>query len=630
MLPDLWRMPYFGLDTESTGLNYPINYAFCVGLAAPNGDTWCIDFRTDPHLLDWLQDQFNRCKNPIIMHNASFDVKMLAATGCNMPLALADDTVIRAVQINEHLSSKFPWTKRHPTGYSLDSVAGKYIGARKMPDIVEKLAAELGGRATKNVQMGQIVKGSAALISEYVRSDALLALRLWEWQEEEIERQGIQKICDFERKLMPTLIRAEMRGIDVDVEYAAEAVDKLTIVRDRIQGEINHLAGFELNVNSSKQIQKVFKPIEVGDKWFSSSGFLLGTTPKGAPSVGADVLRVMSDPIAAKIVELRSVIKTKDTFLLKNVIQGNFNGIVYPSINQTKGEAAGGGTAGTGTGRLSYTGPAMQQIPNRNKEVAAIVKPAFRPPPGMVWVDSDLASFEVRIFAHLVGAYNAALVQAYEADPTTDFHQYVADLTGLPRNASYAGEPNAKQLNLSMIFNSGNGAIADKIGLPYTEESFDTVEYGEPKHVEYKKAGLAASEVIKEYHRKIPGVKKLAERAAAVANSRGFVRTGYGRTLRFPKGYKAYKASGLLIQATSADINKENWMLIEEALGNDGHIILNTHDSYSMAMPEDWEPVYERVREAVEQGDRAISLRVPILLDLNGAGKNWWEAIKEE
>jgi DNA polymerase I-like protein with 3'-5' exonuclease and polymerase domains len=79
-----------------------------------------------------------------------------------------------------------------------------------------------------------------------------------------------------------------------------------------------------------------------------------------------------------------------------------------------------------------------------------------------------------------------------------------------------------------------------------------------------------------------------------------------------------------LIQATAADINKENWKKIEDALGNDGHLILNVHDSYGMSVPEDWKPYYNKVKRVLEEP----RLRVPLIADLNGAGDSWWDAIK--
>jgi DNA polymerase I-like protein with 3'-5' exonuclease and polymerase domains len=325
----------------------------------------------------------------------------------------------------------------------------------------------------------------------------------------------------------------------------------------------------------------------------------------------------MSHPAASLIIDIRSLLRTRDTFLGKHILEHAYEGRVFPNINQTKGE-----DGGTGTGRLSYTDPAMQQIPARNKEVASIVKPCFLPPPGMLWLETDLASFEVRVFAHLVAAYNDSLVHAYAKNPGMDFHQWVADMTGLVRNATYSGQPNAKQLNLSMIFNQGRGSTAEKMGMPWEWSSFET-KNGDT--VTYKRAGDEANQVIDLYHSRVQGVKTLADRAKAVAESREQIRTRVGRRLRFPRGYKSYKASGLLIQSTSADINKRNWIKVGEALGDEGHLILNTHDSYSMAVPEDWRPAYQRVKAAIEDISD-IGLRVPLILDLDGAGKDWWSA----
>ena len=139
-----------------------------------------------------------------------------------------------------------------------------------------------------------------------------------------------------------------------------------------------------------------------------------------------------------------------------------------------------------------------------------------------------------------------------------------------------------------MIFNSGNGAIAEKMGMEWWWEEF-TVSHGRDagKVVRYKKAGKEAERIIAMYHNQVKGVKELAKGCKKTAEERGYIYTYTGRRLRFPNGAHSYAASGKLIQATSADRNKENWSIIEDVLGNDGHLILNTHDSYSMSMPED-------------------------------------------
>lgn len=611
--PNLQQFDRFAYDTETDGLQYKINKAFGFSVSTPDGQDYWYDIRETPNAVDWINDQFRLFTGLVICHNASFDFRMSESAGIDVPINQLDDTVIRACLIDEHLFE-----------YGLDALCKKYLGVGKKGDIYRDLADIFGGRATRNVQMPRLHMAPSSLVGPYAKIDTRRTLELWDWQQKEIVRQGLQDIVAFELDLLPTFIRAETRGIRVDLDYAEQAQEKLTPIINKHQRELDTIAGFAINVNSSPQIKKMFAPKKRDDGiWETKDGIPVGTTPSGNASINAEILRDMQHPAAKHILDLRSLLKTRDTFLGKHVLEHAVGDRVYPNINQNKGE-----DGGTGTGRLSYTGPAMQQIPSRNKEVAAIVKPCFLPNKGCVWVDCDESSFEVRSFAHLIG--NEEIIQAYWDDPTMDLHQWVADEFGIPRNATFGGQPNGKQLNLSMIFNSGKGAIAEKVGLPWQWETFlpkGRIDV-EENYITYKKAGHEAEALIEKYHDRFNGtVMELMEACKDEANTYGFISTELGRKLRFPNGYKSYSASGIKIQATAADWNKQNWKMIEEELEGVGHLILNTHDSYSMNMPEDWEPHYNRVANRLQDEGRA---KVPLLLDWNGTGYNWHQALQGE
>lgn len=603
MLPNLDGR-IIAYDTETTGLS-PADKAFGFSVAF-DGWSGYFDIRRTPEAVRWISDAR---PERIICHNASFDYRMSARAGIHMDLDLLDDTVTRACLIDEHLQS-----------YSLDDLAAKYLKKRKQDEIYPQLAALFGGRPTRNVQMPNIAKAPPEIVGPYAIRDAELTLELWKWQEDEIRRQGIQEIISFERRLMPTLVRTEMRGIRVDVPRAEAAQSQLTIEIDKQQHELDQLAGSKFNVNSTPQVRKMFNPKVKDGVWVADNGTFLEPTESGQPSINSLALREMGgDRRAELILSIRSLIKTRDTFLGGHVIESAHNGRVYPTINQNKGE-----DGGTGTGRLSYTGPAMQQIPSRNKKVAAIVKPSFLPDEDQDWASLDANSYEIRTFAHLINDPN--VIQKYADDPLVDFHQMVADLTGLPRNASYSGQANAKQLNLSAVFNSGNGALADKMGMPWSWETFET-KSGEI--VRYKKAGPEAMAVINNYHQNLPGVKRLADRAKEVATQRGYVKTKYGRRLRFPNPRFSYKASGLLIQSTSADLSKGMWMIAEDYLNKiGGRLIISVHDSFELSVPKGLD--VEVIQQDLQQLWREANpwFRVPLVLDLNGSGPNYWEASK--
>jgi DNA polymerase I-like protein with 3'-5' exonuclease and polymerase domains len=606
--PNILAYDELAFDTETTGLN-PMDGARVFGFSISTADAdYYWDIRQQPNAVLWFNDQMKKYKGTIICHNLSFDYRMSHATGIYFPLEQAVDTCILACLINEHEHS-----------YALDNLAKKYTKSFKKGDELYKKLAELfGGRATKNVQVKNFARAPVEVMAPYAKADTRATFDLYQWQKRQIVEQGLEKIVAFEREVTPAIIEAEMHGIRVDIPAAERAVGPITEEVNRMQKELDSIAGFHCNPQPSGDIKKLFKPEWREERWWANDGTPLANTNAGNPSLGAEALRAMSHPAAKLILDLRSMIKTRDTFLMGHVLESACNGRVYPTINQTKGDEG-----GTGTGRLSYTTPALQQIPDRNKKVAEIVKQVFLPDEGHSWVDADKASFEVRMFAHLVGTRD--ICQVYEDNPETDFHQYVADLTGLVRNATYTGQPNAKQLNLSMIFNQGNGTTAEKMDLPWEWESFVPRDSIDGEEVVFKKAGPEAMAVINKYHHELPGVQKLADGCKKVAIDRGYIFTRAGRHLRFPRGYKAYSASGLLIQATSADENKRSWMRIREALsGTDGKMLINTHDSYSMSLPIGKEQqIAKLVKEAVE-ADRG--LRVPLILEVNHPGKNWWES----
>lgn len=600
--PELSCYPYFSVDTETTGLQYPVDHVFGVSIATPDGRTFYWDTRKT-NVLSWLEDACRHYSGTIINHHIKFDWMMLLAAGCKLPLERIDCTMVRACLIDEHLQD-----------YSLDTVGYIYTELRKDETIYAKLADMFGGPATRKAQMPNLQYAPVEIAAPYANLDALIALRLWEWQEEEIARQDLRRIADFERSVLPAICKRNAAGIRVDLDAAEQAMGELSPIIEAKQAEINAMAGWEMNVNSAPQVKKLLVPERRDGQWYVGKE-LIGTTNKGAASLKAEFLRELDHPAAKLVLEIRSLLKTRDTFLAKHILEHAVGDRVYPTINQTKGE-----DGGTGTGRLSYTDPAMQQIPSRNKKVAAIVKPCFLPDEGDVWADYDQASFEVRIFAHL--ANDKAIIKKYKDNPKLDFHGAVGELTGLVRDATYSGQPNSKQLNLSMIFNQGRGATAKKMGMDW---EWDTFVNDEGYNVRYMRPCDEAAAVIDKYHRMLPGVKKLANGCKTKAEERGYIKTEHGRHLRFPGGYKSYKGSGLLIQATSADINKEMWKLLDELRLK---LILNTHDSYGLSIPKGSDAEGIGMLLQNELMARVPYLRVPLILELNGTGDNWWQALQ--
>ena len=595
------------IDTETTGLDWWRDKLFGISIAWDDQSAYW-DVRQDPQVIQWLQDLIREERvGTWVGHNIKFDYHFLREAGVTLPPERIDCTMIRGALINEH----------EPT-FSLDFLARKYAGMQKDEEIYAELAALFGGRATRNVQMPNISRAPIRIVSKYAIQDAVVTLALYNWQQAEIERQDLYRVHRLERDLMPVIIDMEEQGVCVDVERAERAVRELTLRVDREQSVLNSLAGFEVNPNPSGSITELFKPERGEDgEWYLVDGTRADKTEGGKASINAECLRRMKHPAAKMILDLRKMMKTRDTFLKGHILGHHHDGIIHCNYNQTKNDAE----AGTGTGRLSVTNPALQQIPSRDKDIKSLVRPIFIPDVGASWLGMDWSQFEFRVANHYGNV--PAILSAYASNPDLDFHQLVSDLTGIPRNAQYAGGPSSKAINLGLAFNMGSGRLAQECGLPYTEEEG-------PNGNTYLKAGPEALAMFEKYHAANPGMRNTSQKASSLAKERGFVHSMLGRHLRFPGGQFVHKASGLIYQATSADCMKQKLIELHTYLYTHGcgRLLLTVHDEVGISLDNDSKEHADEIARIYTTFDGVecpIKLRVPITCDW-GTGADWYQA----
>lgn len=605
-------------DTETTGLHWYRDEMFGIAIAAWDGERivsgyW--DIREKPHIVKVLAGEIPHCKK-LVNHNMKFDSHFMRKKGIMVPLDRLECTSVRAALINEH-EPKF----------DLDALGKKYVGRGKV-EIYQRLAEMFGGDATRDAQMKNLHRAPSALAAEYATPDPEIALALWMRQEKDIEEQGLQQIWDLERRLMPVLIEMEEQGVRVDEELAASALVKTKAMADKASVALVELVGRSVNTNSPKQMRELFgcKKIDAdngrGFNWVTDSGYVLEVTDGGEPSMNKDAMKALAargDKRAEHIMMSRRMLKA-GSFLKDHIIGHAVDGYVYPNYNQTRGD----NDLGTGTGRFSIDDPALQQIPARDKEVAAIVRACFIPEDFHDWACGDWEQFEFRWFAHYTKDPN--ILRVFAENPKADYHQVVADLTGLPRSARFAGDANAKQINLGLVFGMGQGKMAYEMGLPYT------TRWDEKSKQEWYNAGPEAEELFDKYHSAIPGVKKLLSQSSSIARSRGYVRTIMGRHIRFPGGKFTHKAGGLVFQGSSADCMKQKMVELHPWCKDNGtKMLLSVHDELNFSIPSKEAPeqaaVIKKKLETFDGVECPIRCRVPILSSI-ALGPNWWEASK--
>lgn len=602
-LPDLSLYPVISCDSETTGLQWWMSETFGLSFAWQEDEqirSIYVDIREERERR-WAKHQIKNARK-IVNHNIKFDYHCWRELGITVDPRKIECTMIREALINEHRYS-----------YGLDAIAKERVGRGK-EEIWGKLAAMFGGKPTKDVQILNLHLAPPALVEEYACPDAELALLVWESQNKDLSDQELWPIHKVEHELLEVVIDMECRGVRVDLERARILSKDLRewIIRD--QRELNRLVGMEVNVNSNPQVIRIVAPTKDDHgNWKAKDGTPLESTDGGNPSVRTHALHNMKFREAELIASIRGMIKAKDVFVDKYVLGMNHEGYIHATINQTKTE----NDAGTGTGRFSITEPALQQIHKRDKKMASLVRSLFLPDRGQKWLCLDYSQIDFRCFVHYVNS--PRLVDAYAQNPDIDYHGLVSGIVGVPRDRDErTGGGNAKQLNLGLVFGMGAGRMAREMGLDYYMENG------------YYKPGEKAQELFSKYHAEIPGVEVMRSTAQARAKARGYVTTPLGRRVRFPKGYGAHKAAGLIFQSAAADILKYKMIEVyHELKDTDARLMLTVHDEFGVSFDGNPE-MSGKLKALLERFDgekTKLTFRVPIRASL-GVGETWWEASK--
>jgi DNA polymerase I-like protein with 3'-5' exonuclease and polymerase domains len=569
------------LDTETTGLNKMVDEPFML-LVTIGNNSYSLDWT--PALVRWLNDNLPRAHR-CVFHNAKYDYHMMTNGGVD-PEALyrmnVYCTYVAEVLLNEH---RFE--------YNLDALGKEYFGLGKRSDeLYAWLAAKFGGKPDKK-QMANISKAPHKIVAEYGFGDVELTQQLLYRQAPLLERDELLPLMALEMDTLKALAEMERRGCPINASQLDPTERGLVAQQKILQKRIFDLVGFEVNSRSPISMEQAFLKL----------GLPMKRLPSGNYTFGKEHLATIDHPFITALGESRSIKTMLDTFINGAIRNHAVNGRIHTDFNQVRGD-----DYGTITGRLSSSSPNLQQVPKRDGALAPLVRGLFAAPKGMDWISNDWEQFEFRVFAHYVK--DAQLTRTYHENPSTDFHQAVADMTGKPRSK-------AKRINLGLVFGMGEGKLAKELGLPFTIGVT-------PSGKDYLVAGDEAKQLFTEYHSDFPGAQRFLKQASNVAKTRGYVKTVMGLRLRFPGGQFVHKAGGLVFQGTSADIMKQKVVELNRRYRNtDVDFNLVVHDEYNLCAPKEISrQVMQEVREITQD---VPLLRIPILADA-GVGANWWLA----
>jgi len=532
--------------------------------------------------LEWFKDI---CESDAIkiFHNAMYDVCWIRSMGLKINGQIVD-TMIAASLIDEN---RFR--------FDLNSLSWDYLGHGKNETALNEEAKSRG--LDPKADMWQL---PAMYVGSYAEKDAELTLELWQIFKKELLHQDVESIFELETDLFPCLVDMRFLGVRVDVERAHMLKQALTVQEDNLRQQIKIETGIDVQLMAARSVAKVFDKL----------GLPYERTAKSqAPSFTKNFISNHEHPVVRMIAKAREVNKAHTTFI-DTIIKHEHKGRIHADINQIRSDQG-----GTVTGRFSYSNPNLQQLPARNKDLGPMIRSIFIPEKGHRWGSFDYSQQEPRLVVHYAALHKFPsvndVIDNYENDTSTDFHQVVADMAKIPRSQ-------AKVINLGLFYGMGKAKLQAELGVSKDK----------------------AVELFDQYHAKVPFVKQLMNSASNRAQERGQIRTLLGRLCRFhlwePNQFgmhKAlphedalqehgpgirraftYKSLNKLIQGSAADMTKKA-MLDLYKNGIIAHVQI--HDELCISVKDQ-----EQADKIVEIMQDAVTLEVPNKVDCELA--NTW------
>ncbi len=557
-----------------------------VGVAVAAGDdAWYFPFahKNGSNLdrkvvLRWLQKQVATPMQRKIMHNAQYDLGWLLAEGVEVQGEVVDTMVVAAIVDENRLS------------YSLDNLAKEYCGMRKDEKLLRAAAKDWAVDPKKDMWMLP-----ATYVGAYAEQDARATLALWRALQKEVENQQLRAIFEIEQPLTDILVKMRARGVCVDLDKAEQSRIRLRKRVTELKAYIKDKSGVDVEPWAAASVQKVF----------DSLNLTYERTESGQPSFTKMFLNSHPHDVPKAIVQLREMDKADSTFI-DSILQHSVNGRIHCEFHQLRSD-----DGGTVTGRMSCSGPNLQQIPARDPVVKKLIRGIFVPEDGTRWGSFDYSSQEPRLLVHYCAILPDGMRHPMIDDMVAEFHAGNADLHQMTADIVGVKRKQAKTINLGIMYGMGVGKMADQLGISQDE----------------------AKKLLETYHEKVPFVRGIADLASKQAEMNGKVRTVGGRVCRFPLwesrsfGYTkplphaeavkeygpgirrafTYKALNKLIQGSAADQTKKAMVdCMREGLLP----MLQVHDELCFNVESDEQA--SRIAEVMENG---IQLMVPSKVD---------------
>jgi DNA polymerase-1 len=540
----------------------------------------------------------------VIMHNAKFDLKVLATNIKKAGFKNAELTE-KVLESKIYDTMIYAWLQNpERTGknsYSLESMGEQILGLKgiEFSDIVEK------GQTFADVPLEKAAPYGAedadftlrfALAQQKCGFDTASPTQppVVECRDSGVSRPPLENLFSLEMKVLPILTKMELTGIHLDTAtlhaYNKELTEGIAAAEQAIYKEVGH----EFNIASPKQLQTVL---------FEERGLKAGKKTKTGYSTDTSVLEELAfeDPVPKMILEYREMAKLKSTYVEALPKLVDDQGRIHTDFVQT----------GTATGRLSCRDPNLQNIPVRN-EAGRRIRSAFTAPEGKVLISADYSQIELVVLAHLSGDKNMS--QSFIDG--TDVHKATAALIyGVaPDAVTPEMRRTAKTINFGVIYGMSAFRLARDLGISRTQ----------------------AAQFIDNYFAQYSSVDSFIKDTIRKAEESGYVETLFGRRRpimninsrnKLEKSAAERIAVNTPVQGSAADIVKTAMLSVSEALAktkSPARLLLQVHDELIFECPDDQATIDATIALIKDKMENAVKLNVPLRVSIE-YGKNWGE-----
>ena len=570
-LKELKKQDEVCLDTETSSLNVYEAQLLGISFCFKSGGAYYVSAKNK--FLKELKPVIEDLR--VIGHNIKYDYKILKLAGLELK-NIYFDTLIAA-----YLLSK---TSR---GLKLDDLAFSELGY-----CTQSIKELIGPKGKNQLTMLDV---EPEKISYYSCEDADCTWQLYQKYKKELEEEELYDLFEeIEMPLLKILADMEIEGIKIDTKFLKSLKNKFEKRLKELRVEIQEMAGREFNINSPKQLGEIlFTDLEI-----STQG--IKKTKTGFSTAASELEKMRGrHPIIDLIFEYRELNKLQSTYVVGLLKEVDDQDRIHTSFNQTV----------TATGRLSSSGPNLQNIPIRT-ELGREIRKAFIPKKGFSLLGADYSQIELRVIASL--ADDDKMIESFNKDE--DIHARTAaeinnkDIQDVSKNERRA----AKEVNFGVMYGLGARGLSQRTDLDFSE----------------------AQDFIERYFLLYEKVRKFLDITKEEAHENKFVETLFGRKRYIPdidarmpmlRAAAERIAINMPVQGTAADLMKIAMIKLNEVIkeiSSQTRMLLQVHDEVVLEVPtEDIDKVSKKVKDVMES---VYKLKVPIKVDIS-VGGNWDE-----